>query len=1114
MLIPLTPPEAEGNDAVKSTYVVAVVTCALIAGACTQSENVNSSRAAVSQGVKSQLRGYDLGPPFPAGLRDSGLINGYAEGDWIPFVAAIDGKKLSVSDGLAGGTGDGRFGATLIFPTYSLRHDANGISDFAVTGTYGQGSVTPIPSPFDDGWLVANGYSPFELGAWDGDTLVDSAPVVTSIYQRSGPTRFGGQVSSVAVSVEFNAPADATRIEVRFAVRLAPPDLQAIAPGAGSFPGTAAGTAKGAASFHPGPGPIFVGYQVGDPTGIATVPIRVDHDQCEGDQDCPPGDYCDGGGECQNPCVDDASCPTDEICEDGVCQPPPPPCTTDEDCNGNDTCEGGYCVPPCDDTCADPEFCDKDPCVPPDGTPPCITDAQCQGGDVCEDGVCQPPEPPCDMSCPGDDVCLGNQCVPPGNPCTDDGDCPGGDVCVDGVCQPGTPPCTGSDCGPCTYDADCPGGFGCEGGFCVPVQPPPPCTTASDCPSGDTCDGGYCTPPPPPCGPAGECGPGEFCETETGTCQPEHPPVPCTDVSDCPSGDYCTGGFCDPNPPGGPCKNNNQCGGDDVCNNGTCEPPQTPCTDDSQCSGGVCLGGFCEPPHPPIACTDPTDCPSGDECTGGFCQPPDSCSVNDDCPGGELCESGHCHPGQPPVPCTVDQDCPPPGDDVYVNTCYGGFCTPSTGGCTDATDCAGGEVCANGVCVPGDPPAQCANDYDCPGGYTCENGVCQPGGVVDGCTTAADCPANGTDDVGPACVGGLCTSNRIAPTSCAAGETCAPGTSCSGGVCLPIAGACELDSDCSDGSSCVAGWCGVACASGSECTTGVCSLGRCADPCGDYSQCGNYEACLSGGCVPLAAAVGQVGGDQSSWEPDVPGSDSNDVKGGCNSGGGGAGGTLLLVLCAFGLIRRRRPSAAAIAATLALVAGAALGCSSNDPAGDTGGSPDANNNVTPPGADAATPSGDGGADNAPYHMVTCEGGPTDAGADWADAGPTDGDAGTFPPSLGNPCCSPDGVCPGALACIEDPDGARSCQPFCTTDADCPDGDRCADFAGTGACIPGSTEGQDCAPEQCDQTTICVGSNADNALCRRRCTDTSDCADGDTCTMLNGTDSMACLPPSY
>jgi len=34
------------------------------------------------------------------------------------------------------------------------------------------------------------------------------------------------------------------------------------------------------------------------------------------------------------------------------------------------------------------------------------------------------------------------------------------------------------------------------------------------------------------------------------------------------------------------------------------------------------------------------------------------------------------------------------------------------------------------------------------------------------------------------------------------------------------------------------------------------------------------------------------------------------------------------------------------------------------------------------------------------------------------------------------------------------------------------------------------------------------------VCRRRCTGTTDCADGDTCTMLNGTDSMACLPPSY
>ena len=103
---------------------------------------VDHRSLAAGSGVKSQLRGYDLGPPFPAGFRDSGLVNGYAEGEWVPFVAVVEGRKLAEAD-----AGDGSYRVTLIVPTYSPRHAANGISDLAVTGTYGLGALTPIPEP-------------------------------------------------------------------------------------------------------------------------------------------------------------------------------------------------------------------------------------------------------------------------------------------------------------------------------------------------------------------------------------------------------------------------------------------------------------------------------------------------------------------------------------------------------------------------------------------------------------------------------------------------------------------------------------------------------------------------------------------------------------------------------------------------------------------------------------------------------------------------------------------------------------------------------------------------------------------------------------------------------
>ena len=50
-----------------------------------------------------------------------------------------------------------------------------------MTGTYGEGAITPIPDPFDDNWLVDNGYSPFVLGAYADTGDVDLAPQIGAI---------------------------------------------------------------------------------------------------------------------------------------------------------------------------------------------------------------------------------------------------------------------------------------------------------------------------------------------------------------------------------------------------------------------------------------------------------------------------------------------------------------------------------------------------------------------------------------------------------------------------------------------------------------------------------------------------------------------------------------------------------------------------------------------------------------------------------------------------------------------------------------------------------------------------------------------------------------------
>lgn len=537
-----------------------------IAGGCNDAVDVGTRTSALGGGVPSQLRGYDLGPPFPAGFRDSGLVNGYAEGEWVPFVAIMEGKKLDDADKLAGVVGDGRFGAAIIVPTYSPRHDANSISDLQTTGTYGQGALTPIPDPFDDRWLHDNGYAPFVLGAYADTGDVDLAPVLDVAAQRSGPRRFGGDVGSVSVPISFGAPTSATRVELRFAVRLAPRSLAPIQPGGQAFPGTTAGTAKGAADFFPGPGPIFVGYEVDTPTGIATVPIRVERHTCESDEECLPGETCGDDHTCSEPCTDDSSCPSDQVCEDGECQPPPPPCVEQADCDGNLTCVGGYCVPDCppggETTGGDPIVCN-----PGTGEPPCVQDNQCNDNNVCEDGVCQPCEHPCDVSCrsglvcrngsceePPAEPCHGNQC-PTQTACTTQYDCAGGELCTEGVCTPG-----GGNVETCATDGDCASGS-CIGNVCAtsPVERET-CTVSTVCAAGHDCINGLCTRRPGICELDGDCATGESClsgwcgracggesDCETSeTCSLGRCVDACTTVSTCALGTACIAGGCIP----------------------------------------------------------------------------------------------------------------------------------------------------------------------------------------------------------------------------------------------------------------------------------------------------------------------------------------------------------------------------------------------------------------------------------------------------------------------------------------------------------------------------------------------------------------------------------------
>ncbi len=136
-------------------------------------------------------------------------------------------------------------------------------------------------------------------------------------------------------------------------------------------------------------------------------------------------------------------------------------------------------------------------------------------------------------------------------------------------------------------------------------------------------------------------------------------------------------------------------------------------------------------------------------------------------------------------PCSSDADC------------ASGPCTPGVGGssfcsrsCARDLDCAHGQLCAGGRCVPDDTGAPCstASAGSCANGLCLGNSVTGVGHCTRSCAVGGDCPA-----------GFACTrvgSERV----CADVERpCGSASECPTGLCLGAIGctsACESASDC------------------------------------------------------------------------------------------------------------------------------------------------------------------------------------------------------------------------------------------------------------------------------------------------------------------------------
>jgi hypothetical protein len=178
--------------------------------------------------------------------------------------------------------------------------------------------------------------------------------------------------------------------------------------------------------------------------------------------------------------------------------------------------------------------------------------------------------------------------------------------------------------------------------------------------------------------------------------------------------------------------------------------------------------------------------------------------------------------------------------------------------CQRSADCAGDLVCVGGTCGP-------VNLGISPGSKQCS--------VVE-CTTADDCCTN------PPCTNFACNSGKCSSTaSCTADFDCNfPTPHCSNGTCVK----CAQDSDCGLNQTCSNNECSAKCTSDDECPifygcqnnacvkTG-CASDRecilydnsefascdkskqppaCTVKCENDSECGKYELCVSGSCVP------------------------------------------------------------------------------------------------------------------------------------------------------------------------------------------------------------------------------------------------------------------------
>lgn len=202
---------------------------------------------------------------------------------------------------------------------------------------------------------------------------------------------------------------------------------------------------------------ICVNMECGDPIDCTTSMDCPSDLRCRGgecrepcmqDADCGSGFRfsCDmNTGECQNRCLGDRTCPSGFICEMRICVEAE--CVDNSGCNAanDEECQGtgnghGRCVMV--DRCMNNGECEENFYCDTAGTcrelPRCAGDRACEADEYCEDGHCQPATSCAQTGCPAGLDCVADRCVPGG--CRGASDCPvAGEICVGGRCAPPPP---------------------------------------------------------------------------------------------------------------------------------------------------------------------------------------------------------------------------------------------------------------------------------------------------------------------------------------------------------------------------------------------------------------------------------------------------------------------------------------------------------------------------------------------------------------------------------------------------------------------------------------------------------------------------------------------------